>query len=81
MESERSVSCISAPRAWGGSVELGGETGATLFRSVRKASRRWYRRARSVKGEASTDCCVAGLATGEGIASISDRSAKSWDSN
>ena len=81
MESERSVSCISAPRVWGGSVELGEDTGATLFLSVRKASRRWYRMALSVKGEASTDCCVAGLATGEGIASISDRSAKSWDSN
>ena len=81
MESERSVSCISAPKVWGGSVELGEDTGATLFLSVRKASRRWYRMARSVKGETSTDCCVAGLATGEGVASISDRSAKSWDSN
>ena len=79
MQSERSVSCISAPSLWGGSVELGEDTGATLFRSVRTASRRWYRRARSVKGEASTDYCVAGLATGEGVASISDRSAKSWD--
>ena len=37
--------------------------------------------ARSVKGEASTDCCVARLATGEGVASISDRIAKSWGSN
>ena len=81
MKSERSFSCISALRAWGGSVELGEGTEVTLFRSVRKASRRWYRRASSVKGEATTDCCVARLATGEGVASISDRIAKSWDSN
>ena len=27
MEAERSVSCISAPKVWGGSVELGEDTG------------------------------------------------------
>ena len=81
VESERSILCISARKVRGGSVELGEGTGAALFLSVRKASRRWYRMARSVKGEASTDCCVARLATGEGVAPISDRITKSWDSN
>ncbi|CAM9382310.1 unnamed protein product, partial [Ascophyllum nodosum] len=68
---------VSARKVSEGSVELGEGTGAALFLSVRKASRRWYRMARS----ASTDCCVARLATGEGVASISDRIAKSCDSN